>query len=70
VQFAGTSIGESLRQLAMRSRSVPLARTGSFIIVFANLFRFYTWWRALRQGQAETKAPINLQAVRQRDSSL
>lgn len=69
VQFAGTSIGESLRQLAMRSRSHPLALTGSVIIVAANLFRFYTWWQALRRSQAEQNAQVTLRAVRQRNGS-
>jgi len=58
VQFAGTAVGESLRQLALRSRSLPLARSGSFIIVAANLFRFYAWWRALRQAQAAGVAGV------------
>jgi len=70
VQFAGVSIGESLRQLAMHSRSVPLSRAGSWIIVGANLFRFYTWWHALRRRQPEAEANTNLRAVRQRDGSL
>jgi len=70
VQFAGSAIGESLRQMAIPSRSIPLSRAGSWIIVGANLFRFYTWWHALRRRQPEAEANTNLRAVRQRDGSL
>jgi hypothetical protein len=62
VQFAGASIGESLRQMAMRSMSHPLALAGSVIIVASNLFRYYTWWQALRHRQPQLKAPANLPA--------
>ncbi len=70
VEFAGASFGESLRQMAMRSRSLPLARAGSVIMVAASLFRLYTWWRALRHRQPEMTAPAKFQAVRERGSSL
>ncbi len=70
VQFAGASIGESLRQMAMRSRSHPLALAGGMIIVAANLFRFYTWWQALRRRQPEQKVPATFKAVRERSGSL
>ena len=69
VQFAGEAIGESLRQMAMRSLSHPLALAGSVIMVAANLFRFYAWWRALRR-RPEEKATARLQAVRERGSTL
>ena len=69
VQFAGTSIGESLRQMAMHSRSHPLAMAGAVIILSGNLFRFYAWWRALRR-QPEKKATARLQGVRERGGSL
>ena len=71
VQFAGAAIGESLRQMAMHSRSHPLALGGGVIIVAANLFRFYVWWEALRHRQPEENAPVNdLRPVRQRGGSL
>lgn len=69
VQFAGASVGESLRQMAMRSRSHPLALTGGMIVVAANLFRLYAWWRALRQRRREELAPASLAAAREPDSS-
>jgi len=49
VQFAGSAIGESLAQLATRSRSHPLSLAGGTIMVAASIFRSYTWWQALRQ---------------------
>jgi len=70
VQFAGSAIGESLRQMAMKSRSHPLAFTGSTVIVLSNLFRFYAWWQALRHRESERSPQVNLQVVRQRDGSL
>lgn len=66
VEFAGASIGESLRQMAMRSRSHPLALAGGTIAVAASLFRFYTWWRALRRQ----KAPVRPQAALRRGEPL
>ncbi len=70
VQFAGAAIGESLRQMAMQSRSHPLALAGGVIIVTANLFRFLTWWQALRRRQTEESGQIKLRPVRQRGASL
>ncbi len=69
VEFAGAAMGESLRQMAMRSRSHPLALAGGMIAVAASLFRFYTWWQALRR-QPEAKASGKFQAVRERSRSL
>ncbi len=66
VEFAGAAIGESLRQMAMRSRSHPLSMFGNVIMIAASLFRYYTWWQALRQRQPERKASANLGAVRER----
>lgn len=68
VQFAGTAVGESLRQMAIHSRSHPLALTGSVIIVASNLFRFYAWWQALRQRQESQQ--VTLGAIRQRGGSV
>jgi hypothetical protein len=39
------------------------------IAVAASLFRFYTWWQALRR-QPEAKASGKFQAVRERSRSL
>jgi hypothetical protein len=69
VQFAATAIGESLRQMAMASRSHSLALTGGTIMVAAGLFRSYTWWQALRRRpQPETgDTPAKLEAVSERE---
>ena len=68
VEFAGDAIGESLRQIAIRSRSHPLAMTGSVVMLAAGAFRYYTWWRALRR-QSEKKAPASLAPVRPHGST-
>jgi hypothetical protein len=62
VKFAGESIGESVRQLAIRSRSRPISLTGNVIIMLADICFFYIWWQALRMGgrpelAAEKKKP-------------
>jgi len=57
VEFAGASIGESLRQMSIPSRSVPLAWTGSAVIVAATAFRLYAWWRALRRQPVKNTPP-------------
>jgi len=51
IKFAGESIGESVRQLAIRSRSKPISLTGNVIIMLANIFFFYVWWQALRASK-------------------
>ncbi|HUK15164.1 MAG TPA: hypothetical protein VLW65_02065 [Bryobacteraceae bacterium] len=48
IKFAGESIGESVRQIAIRSKSRPISMTGNVIIMLANIFFFYVWWQALR----------------------
>jgi hypothetical protein len=54
IKFAGEAIGESVRQLAIRSRSHPLSLTGNAIIMLANIFFLYVWWQGLRNPDAET----------------
>jgi hypothetical protein len=70
VEFAGAAIGESLREIAQRSMSHSLSLAGSMVMVAASLFRYYTWWQALRGRQPAQKAPAKFQAVRERGSSL
>ena len=53
IKFAGESIGESLRQLAIQSRSRPISLTGNVIIMGANVFFLYLWWQALRTKRAD-----------------
>ena len=53
IKFAGESIGESVRQLAIRSRSHPVSLVGSIIVMLANIFFLYVWWQSLRQPDAD-----------------
>jgi len=53
IKFAGESIGESVRQLAIRSKSRPISLTGNVIIMLANIFFFYVWWQALRARRSK-----------------
>ncbi|HEY1184392.1 MAG TPA: hypothetical protein VGE89_09430 [Bryobacteraceae bacterium] len=68
VEFAGSAIGESLRQMSIRPRSHALALTGSVVMLAAGAFRYYAWWRALRR-QPERKAPAALAPSRQHGST-
>jgi len=64
VQFAGVSIGESLRQIAMKSHSHQLALAGGVITVAGSLFRMFIWWHALRETRPKQKAPPQLETAR------
>jgi hypothetical protein len=55
IKFAGESIGESVRQLAIRSRSHPVSLGGSIIIMLANIFFLYVWWQSLRQPDVDSR---------------
>ena len=68
VEFAGSAIGESLRQMSIRPRSHALALTGSVVMLAAGAFRYYAWWRALRR-QSEEKAQAALAPSRQHGST-
>lgn len=59
IKFAGESIGESVRQIAIHSRSRPISMTGNVIIMLANIFFFYVWWQALRAPNNETPSRRN-----------
>ena len=59
IKFAGESIGESVRQIAIRSRSRSISLTGNVIIMLANIFFFYVWWRALRAPRNGTSPRRN-----------
>jgi len=62
IQFTGEAIGESLRQLAQKDRSIALSLTGGIIMMLSNLAFLFIWWRAfgpLRQGNTRTRlAPL------------
>jgi hypothetical protein len=50
IKFAGEAIGESVRQLAIRSRSRSISLTGNVIIMLADVFFLYVWWQGLRHS--------------------
>lgn len=53
IKFAGESIGESVRQLAIRNHSRPISTTGNVVMMLADVFFLYVWWQALRSPRAE-----------------
>jgi predicted PurR-regulated permease PerM len=63
IKFAGESIGESVRQLAIRNHSRPISLTGNVIIMLANIFFFYVWWQALRDQEERKEEPPARQAA-------
>lgn len=54
IKFAGDSIGESVRQLAIRNRSRSISLTGNVIIMLADVFFLYVWWQGLRDPNPKT----------------
>jgi hypothetical protein len=56
IKFAGESIGESVRQLAIRTRSRPISLTGNVVIMLSNVFFLYLWWQGLRNPYPQTAA--------------
>jgi hypothetical protein len=48
IQFTGEAIGQSLRQLSQRDRSLALARSGAILMMISNLLLMFIWWRAFR----------------------
>ena len=56
IQFTGEAIGESTRDLAMRSHSRPISLLGNALIMLTNLLFLYIWWQALRPSP-ERKRP-------------
>src|SRR5438874_961900 len=49
IQFTGESIGASVQQFALQSRSHAISVTGSAISTVASVVFLYFWWQALRQ---------------------
>ena len=51
IQFTGSAIGQSIRQLALGplGKSPAMALTGSVIVVVANLICLYVWWQTFRR---------------------
>jgi hypothetical protein len=58
IKFAGESIGDSVRQLAIRNRSRSISLTGSIIVVLSNIFFVYVWWQAVRTSNKKHKPPV------------
>ena len=56
IQFTGEAVGESTRDLAMRSHSRPISLLGNALIMLTNLLFLYIWWQALRPSP-ERKRP-------------
>ena len=54
IRFTGEAIGSSLRQLAIRHRSIPLSLTGGIMGTFVDLLCLFIWWRALRDRNPAT----------------
>jgi hypothetical protein len=55
IMFAGGAIGESVRHLAIRSRSNPLFLTGNAIAALADLAFLFIWWRGFRHEAVASK---------------
>jgi hypothetical protein len=57
IQFTGEAIGESIVQLALRTRSHAMSLTGAVIILLADLVFLYIWWQALRMAPVGKQQP-------------
>jgi hypothetical protein len=55
IMFAGDAIGESVRVLAIRSRSNPVFLAGNAITAVADLMFLFIWWRGFRHEAIVTK---------------
>ncbi len=60
IQFTGEAIGESVRNLAMRSHSRPLSLFGNILIMLTNLLFLYIWWQALRTAPVRQQSGVTL----------
>jgi len=60
LQFSGEALGQSIRDIAMRSHSKPLSLAGTCLVVISNLICLYVWWQTFRQyNQAQNrKKPV------------
>jgi hypothetical protein len=57
IQFTGEAIGESTRNLAIRSHSRPISLFGNSLIMLTNLLFLYIWWQALRTAPVGKRQP-------------
>ncbi|MGA2268159.1 MAG: hypothetical protein ABSH44_06775 [Bryobacteraceae bacterium] len=58
ILFTGEAIGESARELAMRSHSRPISLLGNSLIMLTNLLFLYIWWQALRRAPVREADPV------------
>jgi hypothetical protein len=57
IQFTGEAIGESTRNLALRSHSRPISMFGNSLIMLTDLLFLYIWWQALRTAPVGKQQP-------------
>jgi hypothetical protein len=60
ILFTGEAIGESTRDLAIRSHSRPISLFGNSLIMATNLLFLYIWWQALRAAPARPQPGVTL----------
>ncbi len=49
IEFTGSAIGQSVRQLAQSGRHANVALAGSTLVVVSSLMCLYIWWQAFRR---------------------
>ena len=60
ILFTGEAIGESTRDLAIRSHSRPISLFGNTLIMATNLLFLYIWWQALRAAPERPQPGVTL----------
>lgn len=53
MQTAGEAIGQSLRMLAVSSRSAALVWTGNMVLILAHFLCLFVWWRTVLRAPRE-----------------
>ena len=60
ILFTGEAIGESTRDLALRSHSRGISLFGNSLIMLTNLLFLYIWWQALRAAPERRQPGVTL----------
>jgi hypothetical protein len=60
IQFTGEAIGESIVQLALRTRSHAMSLTGAVLMLLADLMFLYIWWQALRTAPVRQQPGVTV----------
>ena len=60
IQFTGEAIGESIVQLALRTRSHTMSLTGAVVVLLADLVFLYIWWQALRTAPVRRQPGVTV----------